>query len=453
MIRSKPTSFVLAIVLIAAGCGGDDGEAPPAAASSPSTAEEEGGDGRWTVDTSDCPDGAEEPIEGTIRIGTTMPLSGGPAAAAFAPLAAGLEGFISYANAEELLPGYTLEIVVEDDQFDPARTPAAVERLLDEAEVDVFASMVGHGNNLAVRDVLNEECYPQLLVMSGSPIWGDVESYPWTMGSLPPYSVETGAYVDHITADLGEGTTAALFFGNNEFGHGYADAFREHTAEAGVEIVDEQTIEVTDSNPPQSQITSMAAKRPDVIMAVPIGAQCISFLNELGNARAANPGWEPRLYITSSCANPLLLAISGAAADGLITGRYVLGADDPATAGDPAVAAFKEAAAPHIDVPDGKYQATPVGWNQGEMLLAILREAADRGPLTRASILEAARTISFTTPLMDALGITLTTDGEEDPFLLESIQVVQYDHETGSQVAVGELFTESEGETEVLVED
>ena len=56
-----------------------------------------------------------------------------------------------------------------------------------------------------------------------------------------------------------------------------------------------------------------------MILAVPLGAQCPTFLSEVANAKAANPGWEPRIYITATCASTLLLAISGAAADGIFT--------------------------------------------------------------------------------------------------------------------------------------
>ena len=37
------------------------------------------------------------------------------------------------------------------------------------------------------------------------------------------------------------------------------------------------------------------------------------------NAKAANSGWDPPVFITSTCASSLILAISGAAANGLYT--------------------------------------------------------------------------------------------------------------------------------------
>ena len=58
-----------------------------------------------------------------------MPLSGGAAAAAFAPVAGGLKAYINEANDKNLVPGYKLELTIEDDQYNPTLTTPAVEKL------------------------------------------------------------------------------------------------------------------------------------------------------------------------------------------------------------------------------------------------------------------------------------------------------------------------------------
>ena len=102
----------------------------------------------WTVDTEACvdPDRANAPIEGPISIGSSMPLSGGPAASAFAPINAGLQAYIDYANENDLVPGRELTLNVGDDQYDPALTPGVVNGLLDDG-VHVFTGIVGTPNN------------------------------------------------------------------------------------------------------------------------------------------------------------------------------------------------------------------------------------------------------------------------------------------------------------------
>ena len=104
----------------------DDTAAPDDTATD-DTADDGGEASAFEVDTADCPDDATEPIEGTINIGATMPLSGGAAAAAFAPVAQGMQNYITFANENEIVPGYELVLTIEDDQFNSNLTTPAVE--------------------------------------------------------------------------------------------------------------------------------------------------------------------------------------------------------------------------------------------------------------------------------------------------------------------------------------
>ncbi len=192
----------------------------------------------WTVDTEDCsdPDRANAPIEGTISIGSAMPLSGGAAAAAFEPAARGFQAYIDYANANDLLPGYELALTIGDDQYDPALTPGVVNGLIDDG-VHLFAGIIGTQNNLAVRDTLNEECIPQLNLLAGDPRFGEVADYPWTTGLLTSYEYEFGGYAQSIVENFPD-STIGLFYVNNEFGNVSIDNFRAAADEAGLEIVE-----------------------------------------------------------------------------------------------------------------------------------------------------------------------------------------------------------------------
>lgn len=453
MIRATRVPFLAiaaAGVLFLAACGSDDDDATTTTEAGGGGTETTSGDGgAWTVDTSDCPDDATAPIEGTIKIGTTLPLSGGAAAAAFAPVAQGLQKYIDYANEQELVPGYELELTIEDDQYNPNLTTPAVEKLIDETQVNLFTGMIGTPNNQAVRDLLNEECYPQLFTNTGAPIWGDVANYPWTIGGLPPYNTETAIYVADIAREFPDGTTAAVFHVNSEFGDAYQEAFQKLSGDAGIEIVEEQTIEAADSNPPTSQVGAIADKQPDVILAVPLGAQCPTFLSEVANAKAANPGWEPRIYITSTCASTLLLAISGQAADGIYTIVTGKDANDPANLQDPAVKEYRDNIQRLGFAADGDFATAAAGWTNAELAVEVLRRAAEsEGGLTRASIINAARSLDYQFSLARD-GVKFTLNGEEDAYGLESLQVVQYDADTKTYTDVGELVTDFEGKTEL----
>ena len=398
----------------------------------------------WAVNTDDCidPAAAEAPIEGTIKIGSVMPLTGESSAdEAFAPVKDGWLAYMDYANTAGILGDLKIEASVEDDQYSKDLTPGAVSKELD-AGVNLFSGIIGSPNNLAVRDTLNEECVPQLSSLTGSPAWGQVADYPWTTGELVPYGTESKIYAKQIAEQYPQGATVALFYVDSEFGQVYADAFKELAAEYGLDIVDEQTIAAGDSAPPTSQITSIADKAPDVIMAVPLGIGCVTFLGELASKKAQTAGWAPATYITNTCAASLILAAAGAAADGIYTSGNLIDVSDPANAAKPAVKEYLDymAAAGKSDI----VTTATAGWSTAEVTVAIIKQAqASPEGLSRASIINAARNFTFT-PSLARDGVVFKSMGEEDPFLAESLQVLQYTAATATFTNIGELITEFE---------
>ena len=397
----------------------------------------------WTVSTEDCtdPDAASAPIEGTVKIGMVAPLSGGPAATAFSPVTEGMQAYIDWANENQLVPGYTLELSIVDDQYNPSLTTGAVNGLLDDG-VHVFSANIGSPNNAAVMDLLNEECVPQMMALSGLPEFGDaVDEHPWTFIGQMVYDVEAAAYATSMAETLGEGATAAIFYTNSEFGQVYQEAFSAAAAEIGIEIVSEQTIEATDTAPPTAQINAMASAAPSAIMAVPLGAGCPVFLGELANAKAANPGWEPLVYITNTCASQLILLAAGEAANGVYTSAYAGLHDvyDPQQAALPGVAEYL---ARMTEIGKTDFLATSAaGWNTAEVTVEIIRRAAEsENGLSRVSIIEAARDLNYH-PSMARDGANATMSGAEDGFLFEDVQIIQYDQPNGIWLDVGDMIS------------
>ncbi|MEY4607333.1 MAG: hypothetical protein RLY45_2093 [Actinomycetota bacterium] len=447
-------AFVAAASLALAACGGGDetstdttgGDTATTTAdtmSGDTTATTEAPATGWAVDTSLCVDeaAATAPIEGTIKIGSAMPLTGGAAAAAFAPVKDGFEAYIAYANEKGLLPGVTIEVAIEDDQYNAELTPGAVDKLIADG-ANIFGGIIGTANNLAVRDTLNDNCIPQLAALTGAPTWGDVENYPWTTGQLSPYDVETRVYAKQIAELYPDGASVALFHVNNEFGQFYVDTFRELASEFNFTEVEDQTIEATDQAPPTAQITNIAAAKPDVILAVPLGAQCVTFLTEVANQKAANPGWNPAVFVTNTCASSLILALAGPAADGLYTSNNLVDVVDPANASLAPVAeylAFMES----LGKADIAATAS-AGWTTAEVVVAILvKAAASPEGLTRASIINAARNFEHT-PMLGVPGVAYKMNGAEDAFLAESLVVRQYNAASATFVDVSDLITEFE---------
>jgi branched-chain amino acid transport system substrate-binding protein len=394
----------------------------------------------WTADTSACadPERAEQPIESAIKIGSAMPLSGGPAAA-FGPVKDGFQLYLDYADAQGLLPGYTISADIRDDQYDSTQTPGVVDGLIDDG-VDIFAGIIGTPNNLAVRDTLNEECIPQLLALTGSPAWGDSTNYPWLTGALIPYDTEASIYATKLN-ELKPGAKVALYYINNEFGKAYIDEFKKKADEFGFEIVDEQTVEPNDNNPPITQVGSIAGKLPDAIVAIPLGLQCPTFLAELANAKAQAAGWNPPVFVTNTCASKLFFGLAGPAAEGVYTSNNLLDSNDPKNAAEPGIKTFLDAyAAAGLTGDPG---VTEAGWSVGEATVNILNAALDSGTLSRKSIIEAARNLTFT-PSLGRPGVQYKMNGDEDAFSYETLQVLQWSVATQTFTEIGEPITEYE---------
>jgi hypothetical protein len=154
------------------------------------------------------------------------------------------------------------------------------------------------------------------------------------------------------------------------------------------------------------------------------------------------------VYLTATCASTLLLGISGAAADGIFTVVGVKDANDPKNANDPNVKAFRASMDASGQDFGSDYATAAAGWTVGEATLAALKEAAASSDgLTRASIINAVRNFEYHTSL-GRDGVSLKSSGTDDPYMLESLQVVQYDADTHTYTDVGPLITSFEGQTE-----
>ena len=356
----------------------------------------------------------------------------------FAPFADGQQAYIDYYNAEfGGVNGQQLELVVKDDQYTADLTVANIDELVFDEEVDVIAGVIGSPNNLAIQEDLNAQCIPQMTASTGAPDWGNVEEYPWTTGLLVPYAIESQLWA--VEAAAAGATTAGLFYVNNEFGQAYAEAFEAAAEENGLDIVATETIEATDSGAPSGQVTNLVAANPDTILAVPLGAQCIAFMTEIGNQKAANADFDASIYQTATCANPVFFgAVTNGGADGVFTSQNLKDVNDPdVAANDPGAVAYLEAfAATGSDADPGGIAGA--GWESMEVAVKAIQEAADAGNLSREGIINAARNVNYSSLLL-LDGLTYVMNAE-DGFLAEGTQLRVWSDEKGGFEVQGDAI-------------
>ncbi len=466
MIRTKKLlAFAAAGALVLAACGDDDDtadttpdgtEAPsatdapdttdapdstdaPDGTDAPDTTDDAGSGTEFVIDTSVCddPDAATAQIEGGLTIGTSIPLSGGPAVL-FAPLGAGQQAYVDWYNETNGgLNGEPLELIIKDDQYTADLTKANVDELVFDDEVDILSGIIGSPNNLAVQADLNAQCIPQLWGATGAPDWGNIDEYPWTSGLLVPYAIESRVWAEDAAAE--GGTTTALFYVNNEFGQSYADAYEELAAENGLDIIAEEVIDPADSGAPSGQMTNLVEANPDSILAVPLGAQCAAFMTELGNAKAANPDFNPRVYVTATCANPLFFdaLVDNGGSDGVFTSSNAKFATSEEYADDEGVQIFLEAMAAYAPDTNPSDQSALAGWLSMELAVHAAEQALEAGDFSRAGIMNAVRNIDYV-PALVVDGVTASMDAE-DAYYPEFTQLVQWDDTAKAFIPAGDV--------------
>jgi branched-chain amino acid transport system substrate-binding protein len=417
----------------------DDTDAPDSTDDATETTEAAGSGAEFVIDTEVCddPEAATAQIEGPLKIGTSIPLSGGPAVL-FAPFGGGQQAYIDWYNETNGgLNGEPIELVIKDDQYTADLTKANVDALVFDDEVTLLSGIIGSPNNLTVQPDLNAQCIPQLWGATGASDWGNIDEYPWTSGLLVPYAIESRVWAEHVAAE--GGTTAALFYVNNEFGQAYADNFDELAGENGLDIVTEEVIDPADSGAPSSQMTNLVQANPDAILAVPLGAQCGAFMTELGNAKAANPDFNPQVYVTATCANPLFfdVLVDNGGSDGVFTSSNAKFVNSEEYADDEAVQTFLEAMATYAPETNAGDQSALAGWLSMELAVHAAEQALDAGDFSRAGIMNAVRNIDYVPGLViDGISGQMNA---EDAFYPEGTQLVQWDDTAKVFTAAGDV--------------
>lgn len=379
----------------------------------------------------------------TIRVGATCPTSG--PLSSFGTVCAMEEAYFEYVNEElggvEMGDGKTrrIEYIWYNDEYSPPRTVEQVKRLVESDEVAFVKGPLGTATNLAVWDYLNQRGIPHLYVGSGSTLWGaDVEEHPWTMGWQLAYSTEASIYAEFIESEMPNAKVAVLYQ-NDDFGKDLLGAFRRAVEDSGIEVVAAEPYEVT-SPTVDSQVINLADSGADVFLNFSIprfAAQGIRKIHELS--------WDPMQIVVgiSASINATIEPAGYEAAQGLYTGAYVMAPGNPEWEGHPDMEAYYEIAEAYGgDLLNPRHPIAMLGFTNAQQVVETLRRTQEP---TREAIMEAARHQCGVDIKGVIPGIEVCTDGAEDSYPIESMQMMRFE---GKQWhTVGDVITTYEGKT------
>ncbi len=394
----------------------------------------------FEVDLNQCPSDWSETdgiVDGKILIGHTTAQSGN--LASYGNIAAGMEAYFDYVNANGGIGGLDIELIVKDDGYVAANTIELVDELL-QTDRPFIINTLGSPNTLAVYDDLNEQCIPHPFVQTGHPAWGDPENHPWTTAAAGmSYATEAVLWGNWIRTNLADQlpvTVSALVM-DNDFGFAYRDGF-ENWVEANPDVVAEFNPIAHDpaAATVTNEMTTIASTDPDVFISMTAGNPCLLAVQEAGNAGLT--GGDTVLFAPSVCKDPNAYMIpAGEAADGwYIIGGGVKATTDPQYADDAYISFLNETLeAAGLDPSVGLYGS---GFGQhGWPHVEALRIAAELdGGLTRSNLLLALRTMEGTHPaFLD--GIVFSVNGNDDAYYIEGSDISIYDAPNESWIQQG----------------
>jgi branched-chain amino acid transport system substrate-binding protein len=390
-LRIAWLAVLAAVMLALAACGRDE--------------EEGGGDPGITDDS--------------IKLGGSYPFSG--PASAYRSIAVGARAHFKFVNAEGGVDGRKIEFMTLDDAYEPPRAVQNARRLIQQEEVFALFNTLGTPNNAAIWDFVNEQEVPHLFVATGASTWGaDIEGHPWTIGWQPDYVTESQVYADFLAKEK-PGAKVAVLYQNDAFGEDLLNGFKDAVKDKDIEIVAEESYEVTDPTV-SSQMAKLASSDADTFLNITtpkFSAQAI--------AAAAKLGWKV-LHILNNvgASKKLVLEPVGLEnAQGIVSTSYFMDPEDPQWADDPAMTEYKEALAKHEPRADPEDPFHVYGWAAATTMVRALEGMEEP---TRDALMDSVRNLDTEIPIL-LPGIELKTNGTEDGYPIEAMQIMRFEGE------------------------
>jgi branched-chain amino acid transport system substrate-binding protein len=356
----------------------------------------------------------------SIKLGGSYPFSG--PASAYGTIGKGAQAYFKYINDQGGVNGRKIEFVTYDDGYEPQRALTNAKKLVEQDRVFALFNTLGTANNLAIWDYANQQKVPQVFVATGASNWGkDIAGHPYTIGWQPNYVTEAKVYATYLKQNKPSAKVAVLYQ-NDAYGKDLLGGFETGIAGSGIKIVARQSYEATDPSV-ASQVKQLAGSGADVFLDITtpkFGAQAI--------ATVAQTTWKPLHILNNVAASKaqVLAPVGLKNAQGIISTAYFKDPEDPQWAQDQAMMTYKTNLAKYQPGANPNDPFNAYGWTAASTMVDALKQM---GQPTRAALMEAVRHLDLEVPML-LPGIRVKTDGTNDGYPIEAMQVIRFQGET-----------------------
>ncbi|MEK3936481.1 ABC transporter substrate-binding protein [Sporosarcina sp. FSL W7-1349] len=241
----------LMMLLILAACGGGDDAGKTTTTDGPAEgASTSGNDG----------ESASSGEKRKVVVGGLFDLTGGTGDVG-TPFAEGEQAFFKHLEKTGGIEGVSIELNGKDYAYAIPEAQKIYQQLRDKEKVSAVLGW-GTGDTEALRQQVANDKLPYFSA-SYSENLKDLEESPYNFLTAASYSDQGRTIVKWIKENHeGDNPTLALLYNDTAFGRSPVEDIKAYAAEIGVEVVDEQVIDVQ-ATEAQSQLLNMEKKNPD----------------------------------------------------------------------------------------------------------------------------------------------------------------------------------------------
>jgi branched-chain amino acid transport system substrate-binding protein len=253
-----------------------------------------------------------------IVIGSWGPQDG--PAGAYGVIDRTIAAYFVMINEQGGINGRKVRFIYENDSYQPAKTVAAVKKMVEEDKVFALVAGLGTANNLAVMDYLVQNNVPHVAPATGStamavPLKRNV--FAVQLNYMSEGILLTQYAVDQLNAKK-----VAVFYQNDSFGKEGLDTINGELKRKGLAAPIGVSYEAADTNFSAQALKLQTSGADAVILfAVPKpGASVIAEMTKLGYA--------PKLLSSAIINDPAIFQLAGPGIEGLVIPAWIPAWDD-----------------------------------------------------------------------------------------------------------------------------
>jgi branched-chain amino acid transport system substrate-binding protein len=242
-----------------------------------------------------------------VKVGMVGPLTGG-AATYGTSVRNGVQIAIDEANANEEIPGVTLELNAEDTEGDWSKAANAFSKLIEQNKVNVIVGGVLSSETEAGGPIAMRGQVPA--ISPSSTATGLTIGNPYLFRNCLSDEVQASQLAEYAVTELGFNKFAILYT-NNDYGVALKNAFEE-TAKELAEVVAVEAFMDNDENF-KPQLTSIQTKGPEAIFIAGYYTEAAKIAQQ-----GLEQGMEVQFLGADGFYSPVLMEIGGEAVEGAI---------------------------------------------------------------------------------------------------------------------------------------